>query len=235
MRTMKQVTIVVCALLATSTAFITPRDLIDEATKQLEELKATVQGQILAAHSELEEIDQDFQTYGVNTADAALITIQQEKETIDAQLQTVKDLAHSAGKDITSCTNIREDVLNRLPSTYAEQIIKQIGGLIKEVGALLSEARYIVDISINKVHDLEHQLANCKGEILCISPLITEIQLNKIRLPQNIKTEVQAAESLVTTLKVSVNDAGEQNVAQYTSEASAILGDITACVNRIIG
>ncbi|XP_044258097.1 uncharacterized protein LOC123007107 [Tribolium madens] len=233
---MKQVIFVVGAILASSKAlFITPRDLIDDATKQLEELKSIVQGQILVAHSDLQQVQQDFQTYGANSAESAAVNIQQEKDTIDSQLQTIKDLAHSAGKDVSACTDIRETVLDRLPRSYVDEMNRHIAGLISEVGTILSDARYIVDISINKVHSLEHQLEKCKGDILCISPLITEIQMNKIRLPQNIKTEVQAAESLADTLKVSVNDASEQNVAQYTSEASSILGDITACVNRIIG
>lgn len=162
------------------------------------------------------------------------MSIQEERDSIDSQLQTIKDLAHSAGKDISSCTNVREEYLNRLPETYYTEINNEVSTVIGEVSTVLSDARYIVDITINKVDDIEHQLERCGTSITCVSPIVTEIQLNKIRLPQSIKTEVLAAEGLVTTLKVSVSDASEQGVAGYTSTATSVLSDITFCANNII-
>jgi hypothetical protein len=53
-------------------------------------------------------------------------------------------------------------------------------------------------------------------------------------LPQNIKTEVQAAESILTTLKLSTQGCSDDRVAEYTSEANSILVYITACAEGAI-
>lgn len=163
-----------------------------------------------------------------------LVELQQEAETIHSQLQTIKDLGHAAGKDISSCLNVREEYLQRLLGRFIEVIVGCTKGLISEAESLVKNGLYIIDININKVHALEQQLERCGEDILCISPLITEIQLSKIRLPQNIKTEVQATQSLLNTLKVSVQSCLNENIAEYTTQAGSILGDIAACVDRII-
>jgi hypothetical protein len=234
--TMAKLVVFLCALLALSHGkLLTPRDLADEAEEQLDELKNIVRGDILVAHADLQSLQTAFMTYSDNILKNGAIEIQQESEAIDGQLTTIKDLAHSAGKDVSSCTDIREEVLGRLPERYVEAMGDCIGSINNEAQRILESSKYIVDISINKVHELDFQLRQCRGDILCISPLVTEISLSKIRLPQNIKTEVQAAESILTTLKLSTQGCSDDRVAEYTSEANSILGDITACVDRIIG
>jgi hypothetical protein len=64
---------------------------------------------------------------------------------------------------------------------------------------------------------------------------VFSIQLNRVRLPQNMKAEVQAAESTLSTLELSTQACSEDRIAEYTVEGNAILQDITACVDRIIG
>jgi hypothetical protein len=225
-----------CALLAVSHGkLIRPRDLADEAQKQLDELQSIVQGDILVAHDNLQSLETAFTTYSDNILKNGAIEIQQESEAVDGQLTTIKDLAHSAGKDVSSCTDIREEVLERLPESYVAAMGDCIRNVNYQAQQILSGSTYIVDITINKVYNLENQLAQCWGDILCISPLVTEISLSKIRLPQNIKTEVQAAESTLTTLRLSSQGCSDDRVAEYTSEANSILGDITACVDRVIG
>ncbi|XP_044258096.1 uncharacterized protein LOC123007106 [Tribolium madens] len=228
--------VLLCVLFAIANAeHFAPRDLIDEATRQLEQLKQTVHGDILVAHDTLRNYVVAFDTFLDTTLREAVVSVQQEAESIDSQLQTIKDLGHSAGKDITKCTKGREPFLRRLSGHYIEAISNCTHGLMGEAEAIAKDAKYIVDITINQVHRLEHELAKCKGEILCISPLLTEIELNKIRLPQNIKTEVQATQSVLVTLRISGQSCGNDHIAQYTTEATSILGDITACVDRIIG
>ncbi|EEZ97905.1 hypothetical protein TcasGA2_TC000290 [Tribolium castaneum] len=227
--------VILCVLFAFANAkHFSPRDLIDEATRQLEELKQIVHGDILVAHDDLSDLVIAFKTYADTNQKQAIVAVQQEAQSIDSQLQTVKDLGHAAGVDISSCINVREPLLRKLPGHYAQAISNCTYGLDGEADAIAHNARYIVDVTINQVHRLELELENCKGEILCISPLITEIELNKIRLPQNIKTEVQATQSVLTTLRISVQACGNDNVAQYTTEASSILNDIINCVDRLL-
>ncbi|RZC40988.1 hypothetical protein BDFB_005026 [Asbolus verrucosus] len=200
---------------------IKPRDVISEAKEQLEELKRIVQGDILAAHDELNNLLTDFLTFGDNVLKGGELAIQQEHETIIGQLTTIKDLAHSAGKDISVCTDIRENALNTLAGTYSDQLFHCIVGKSRAANKIVEDARYIVDISINKVRELEHQLNSCGEDILCVSPIVTEIQLDMIRLPQNIKTEVNAAGKLLNILKLSVEECA--NVKDIAIEANAIV------------
>ncbi|XP_044258095.1 uncharacterized protein PFB0145c-like [Tribolium madens] len=233
-----QIFAIVIAFLAyqvNSTEIKSLRNIIDEAEKQLKELKSIVQGNILAAHNNLKSLEYDFLSNSHNVITQGVVLIQQESETINDQIQSIKDLAHAAHKDISFCTDIREELLNRLPAEYGEQLRQCVFHLNREEANFVSEAKYVIDISFNKVHHLEHQFEQCNREILCISPLLTEIQLDKIRLPQNIKTEVSTVESLLTSLKTSATQCSDNFVSQYTSDANSILQVIISCANRIIG
>jgi hypothetical protein len=234
----KQVFLLLLAFIAkqvNSTVLKAPRDLVDEAEKQLEELKSTVQGQIIVAHNDLQTIEIDFLSNSNNILQVGTIAIQQEQSTVDGQITQIKELAHAANKDISSCTDIREELLSRLPGEYNEMLRNCIFGKNREEAQIVADAKYIVDVAVNKVHNLEFQFRQCRDDLLCISPLITEIELDKIRLPQNIRTEVNAAQALLTTLKLSVAQCSDQNVSEYTSDANAILQDIISCADRIIG
>jgi hypothetical protein len=234
----KQVFVLLLAFIAiqvNSTVLKAPRDLVDEAERQLEELKSTVQGQIIVAHNDLQTIEVDFLSNSNNILQQAVIAIQQEQSTVDEQITQIKELAHAANEDISSCTDIREELLSRLPAEYNEMLRNCIFGKNREEARVVADAKYIVDVAVNKVHNLEFQFRQCRDDLLCLSPLITEIELDKIRLPQNIRTEVSAAQALLTTLKLSVAQCSDQNVSEYTSDANAILQDIISCADRIIG
>jgi SMC interacting uncharacterized protein involved in chromosome segregation len=66
--------------------------LIDEAEKQLEELQKIVQGQILVAHGNIKSLETDFLTYSSHVLETGRIAIQQEAETINSELTTIKKL-----------------------------------------------------------------------------------------------------------------------------------------------
>jgi hypothetical protein len=225
-----------CVFLTVSNAkLVKPRDLIEEVEQELVELSRIIQSEIFVAHNRLQFARTDFITYDSNVLSTGAIAVQQEAETLVAQLNTIKDLSHAAGQDISSCTNVREEELEDLPGRYIEQMSECIGVVEKEAFGILDDAKYVIDISMNKVHEIEFHLKQCQGDLLCISPLVTEIQLNRVRLPQNIKAEVQAAESTLSTLELSTQACSEDRIAEYTVEGNAILQDITACVDRIIG
>ncbi|XP_063908617.1 uncharacterized protein LOC135126523 [Zophobas morio] len=213
----------------------TPRDLADQVREELEALEALVHGEILAAHNDLSDALSNFLTNSGNVANEATISIQQEKQTIDTTLQSIKDLAHVVNVDISPCTNIREQSLNRLPERLTREMNSCITDVNTRASSTASDGRYLVDVIINKVHNLEFQLRQCGDDLLCIAPLLTEIELDKVRLTNCVKTEVQAVEGLLTTLRLSVQTCSDSKVAQYITEAFGILGDIQACADRLIG
>jgi hypothetical protein len=105
----------------------------------------------------------------------------------------------------------------------------------REGGGIISSAMIFIDVVINKVRNLEFQFGQFREDLFCISPLITEIELDKIRLPQNIKSEVSSAEGLLTRLKLSVIQCSDDNISGYINDANAMLQDIIGCADKILG
>ncbi|RZC40987.1 uncharacterized protein BDFB_005025 [Asbolus verrucosus] len=236
----RQVFVFLCAVLALEISSIeakdiSPRDLIEQAREQLEQLKDIIQGDISAAHDQLANLKTDFSTNVNVIVSTGTVDIEQEHDLIIGQIDTLEELAHTAGQDVSSCVEVREQVLNRLPGEFIAEMRQCTGDLEKEVARVINDAIYIVDVNINKVHTLENQLDRCGNNILCVTPIVSEIQLDMIRLPQDIKTEVQAAESLVTIVKISAQQCSDVKVSEYASRANSIFADIAACINRIIG
>lgn len=213
----------------------TPRDIADDALEQLETLKSVVKGEIMAAHDDLNAASADFLNFGENTLQEGKIDIEQEHETVLQQITEVKDLAMGAGYDVSSCTNIREQLLNLLPAEYTDQMSKCISQTSTEESRIMTDARYVVDVYYNRIGDLEFQVKQCKGEILCLSPILTQIQLDVVRLPQYIRTEVIAVEELLKPLQLSVESCSTTKVSEYVGDATAIFQDIQLCVNKILG
>jgi hypothetical protein len=74
------------------------------------------------AHNDLQTIEVDFLSNSNNILQQAVIAIQQEQSTVDEQITQIKELAHAANEDISSCTDIREELLSRLPGEYNEML-----------------------------------------------------------------------------------------------------------------
>ncbi|KAJ3665282.1 hypothetical protein Zmor_000784 [Zophobas morio] len=226
---------VVLASQVHSSVVKTPRDLVDQIEEELNQLSSIVQGAILVAHNDLSNLEYDFLNYGNNVMLEAGISIDQEKQSIDTQLTTITDMANSVNADISPCTDIRQELLERLPAEYTNQLKTCIFDKNKQEAGLVSDAKYVVDVVINKVHNLEFQVRQCKESILCLQPILTEIELDKIRLPQTINTEVLSVDTFLTSLKLSVVQCSDSSVSQYIADATTILQQIIDCVNRIIG
>jgi hypothetical protein len=209
--------------------------LVDEAEKQLEDLKGKVQGQVTVAHNDLQILETDFRTITYNEFDEGGITIEQEQTIIVTQINQIKDFANTANKDISSCVDVRQELLDRLSREYTNLLRNCLFGMNREGGGIISSAMIFIDVVINKVRNLEFQFGQFREDLFCISPLITEIELDKIRLPQNIKSEVSSAEGLLTRLKLSVIQCSDDNISGYINDANAMLQDIIGCADKILG
>ncbi|XP_063909382.1 uncharacterized protein LOC135127018 [Zophobas morio] len=229
-------TFLLCVFLTFVSAEIRqPRDVADVVKEELEALASIVQGRILVAHDDLNNALTTFKTNSINVASQGTISIQQLQQTIDTQLQQIKDFAHAADVDISACTNIREQTLNRFPDILIGELNTYIDNIVAKASSTIDDGTYLVDIVINKVHNLDFQLSQCGGDLLCINSLLTEIELDKVRLPQSIETEVQAVESVLTNLRISVQSNTDWCVSQYISGAFDILRDIQNCANHLVG
>lgn len=213
---------------------ISLRDIADEAEDQLQNLKSTVQGQILAAHNSLSSDLQQFQTSSDDTNKQAIIDLETEHETITEQVNTLVELAESAGVDATSCVDARQTLIDSLVGEWADSLVTCIGVIDKEASTLYTNAVYIVDVVFNQVNRLEFQLKQCSGQLSCISAIVQTIQLDMIRLPQNIQTEVNAVETLYATLQISINNCASSHITGYIGEVNPLVLDVETCINKLL-
>lgn len=213
---------------------MSPRDLEDEAEEQMQALKSTVQGQIFSAHNSLSSDLQEFLTSSDDVNKQAIIDLETEHETVTEQVTTLAELAESAGVDATSCVDARQTLIDSLVGEWADSLVTCIGVIDKEASTLYTNAVYIVDVVFNQVNSLEFRLKQCSGQLSCISTIVTTIQLDMVRLPQNIQTEVNAVESLLETLKISINSCASSHITGYIGDVTPVVSDVETCINKLL-
>jgi hypothetical protein len=104
----------------------------------------------------------------------------------------------------------------------------------EEVANIVDSSKYVVDVTINKVDSLRFQVGSCDGSILCVSPIVTDVEKAKIELPQQIEAEVREVEGFVGDLKVIVEECSDNNVADFTGYVTELLVRISDCANEIM-
>jgi hypothetical protein len=212
----------------------TPYDLVDEVYSQIDDLRALVQGVILVAHDNLDSFSTNLLSYSNSIVEDGGIAIDQVHETVSSQLTQIKELAASANKDISRCTSGREQMINKLPTELKERLRVCVVKQNEEAANIVDGSKYVVDVVINKVDSLRFQVGSCDGSILCVSPIVTEVEKAKIELPQQIDVEVLEAEGFVGDLKVIVEECSDNNVADFTGYVTDLVVQISDCANKII-
>jgi hypothetical protein len=212
----------------------TPYDLVDEVYSQIDDLRALVQGVILVAHDNLDSFSTSLLSYSNSVVEDGGIAIDQVHETVNSQLTQIKELAASANKDISRCTSGREQMINKLPTELKERLRVCVVKQNEEAANIVDGSKYVVDVVINKVDSLRFQVGSCDGSILCVSPIVTEVEKAKIELPQQIDVEVLEAEGFVGDLKVIVEECSDNNVADFTGYVTDLVVQISDCANKII-
>lgn len=206
----------------------------DEAQGQIESLRARVRGEILEAHSNLNSFIIQYQVQKNIVNKLAGLQIFNEHTTVVNQVKSLANLAASAGVDASVCTEPRQEVVDNLANKHYNNLFGCINNVTQKANQLVDDATYQVDIEINTVNRLEFQLNQCNGELLCISTLVTEIELNEIRLPENIKTTVNTVEDLVNSMTGSLNECGNIHVAAFQSECTTNINEIESCIENLI-
>ncbi|EFA12920.1 hypothetical protein TcasGA2_TC006990 [Tribolium castaneum] len=208
--------------------------IIDEAKAKLNNLYSLVLGNIQIAENDFSQYYTDLNVYGHNIYDLGKIEIETIYGTVIKEIDQLEDLGHNANVDVSSCTKGQKDVINKFRELFENRVQVCINGKIQEAASLLKGSKYNVDVTMNSVHRLDHDVNVCGDSILCISPILTKINLATISLPQQIKTEVNNARDLLQDLKVMVAECRDNNVADFTSFVTSLVAIIANCVNKII-
>lgn len=194
-----------------------------------------VQGQIGMAHNNLDSQHMSYQTQSYNKEKLAQIDLASKLQTVQNQIQTLKNLAASAGVDAATCTETREKDIDSLQLNYVVLLGNCIDDINTEAAKHIQDSLYTVDIIINKVTSLEFQLEQCAGKLTCLSPILTLVQSYNIKLPQDIQLKVANAKTYLETLLIPVGQCSDSKVASFINEANTIVAEIETCINKILG
>jgi hypothetical protein len=99
----------------------------------------------------------------------------------------------------------------------------------------ISDVLLNVDSTIKKVDNLQNQLELCtSGSIICVSPVVRDIDVAKTELPQTINVKVHGANENIDVLTTEVDGCSTSSVATYNTESGTLLERIETCVNAIL-
>ncbi|KYB29388.1 uncharacterized protein LOC662180 [Tribolium castaneum] len=214
---------------------IVPFTLYDQALKKLEELRIIVDSAIASAKLTLTSASTSHHKYADESLAAADVKLRDEADKIQGSIQDMQNIANGAGVSIHSCLRLTQPQLERALADSQGELASCVSGVNGEVDTNINDAKRGVDATTGDVDDLLAQIKSCTtGSILCLSPIIRQIDVDKVELPELIETEVHKAVTLVDTLTPKVDHCSDSNVSTYVTEATTILQSIEDCVNRIL-
>jgi hypothetical protein len=237
----KLVVVVLVAFLASdvSTAKITrskgisPFTLYDQALEKLMELRQIVNSAILVAHSEISSSRSAHDNYADSVKDKGESELNDAAQTIDGQITDIKNLVGDIKIDV--CLDYNVPALDNLLTNQISELKSCITDINNRLNSQISDVLLNVDSTINKVDDLETQLSFCtSGSIICISPIVRDIDVAKTELPENINVEVHKANENIDVLTTEVDGCSTSSVATYNTESGILLERIEKCVNELL-
>ncbi|KAH0809564.1 hypothetical protein GEV33_013227 [Tenebrio molitor] len=236
----KLVVVVLVAFLASdvSTAKITrskgisPFTLYDQALEKLMELRQIVNSAILVAHSEISSSRSAHDNYADSVKDKGESELNDAAQTIDGQITDIKNLVGDIKIDV--CLDYNVPALDNLLTNQISELKSCITDINNRLNSQISDVLLNVDSTINKVDDLETQLSFCtSGSIICISPIVRDIDVAKTELPENINVEVHKANENIDVLTTEVDGCSTSSVATYNTESGILLERIEKCVSTV--
>jgi gas vesicle protein len=212
---------------------ISPFTLYDQALEKLTELRETVNNAILAAHSEISSSRSAHDNYADGVKDKGESELNDAAQTIDGQITDIKNLVGDV--NINICLDFNVPALDDLLTDQIGELKSCITDINNRLNSQISDVLRNVDSTINKVDDLENQLSFCtSGSIICISPVVRDIDVAKIELPETINVEVHKANENFDVLTTEVDGCSTSSVATYNTESRILLERIEKCVNDLL-
>ncbi|XP_044254767.1 uncharacterized protein LOC123005174 [Tribolium madens] len=224
----------VILVLTLSQISVSQSSIIDEAKTKLNNLYSLVLGNIQSAEDDFSQYYTDIAVYGHNIDNLGKMDIETMHQTVDFEIDQLEEIGHSAHVDISSCIKGQREVISQFRDLFENRLGGCVNDKTEEAAGVLKGSKYTVDVTMNSVHRLDHELGVCGDSILCISPVLNKINLATISLPQQIKSEVNKAGDLLQDLKVMVAECRDNNVAEFTSYVTSLVAIIENCVNKIV-
>lgn len=188
----------------------------------------------MSAHNGLSSALQSFHMNSNTKKQQSSINMQTEYQKSMAMISIYKNMASSAGVDGSACVGTHSDDIAHLHSVHTQNLNQCVGAAGSEGTQIIDDAKYVIDIAINNLESLQFQLDQCNKQLTCILPLVTEIEMQEVKLGESIRTNVGSAQSLLATLNTTVDKCSQDYAATYISEASTRVEEIKDCIDSII-
>jgi hypothetical protein len=212
---------------------ISPFTLYDQALEKLAELRQIVTSAILVAHNEISSSRTAHDNYADSVKDKGASELNNAAQKIDGQITDIKNLVGDL--DIDECLVYNIPALDELLTNQISELKSCMTDINNRLNSQISDVLLNVDSTIKKVDNLQNQLELCtSGSIICVSPVVRDIDVAKTELPETINIKVHNANENIDVLTTEVDGCSTSSVATYNTESGKLLEKIEKCVNGLI-
>lgn len=207
--------------------------MIDEIYEKLEALESTVKTSITTNSDSIDDLALTTRTNRQNLYAAAEIDLDQEWSNVWLRVLKIKEL--SVGYNIAVCLQWREDVILRLPQRCRDDMNTCLDPFDDLLDGITNDSKAKISVLISEVDSLNGQVVQCNEELTCLTPLVTEIDLASIEIPQKAAVEVNNARTMIAEIDVEIKACIDAGVAYMVANGNGATDAIEDCANNIIG
>ncbi|XP_063908611.1 uncharacterized protein LOC135126518 [Zophobas morio] len=214
---------------------IVPTSLYDDALGKLAELKQIVNAAIQTGDKELDDGKKESANYAEQQSDKAQVEIHDEATKIDGYVQDMANLVESVGQDPSRCLGIYQPNIEQILNNATDSLTTCIGTVNSEVAQVYNDGRNDINSTYDKVAQDEDQLVQCKstGSVICVSPVVRQIDADKIELRETIETVVHKTTALIETVTNKVDGCTSSSVTKFETEGNNALSAAQDCFNKM--
>ncbi|KAJ3665297.1 hypothetical protein Zmor_000798 [Zophobas morio] len=214
---------------------IAPASLYDDALAKLVELKEIVNSAIQTGDKELDDDQKESTNYAEQQSDKAQVEIGDEANKIDGYVQDMVNLVEGAGLNPAQCLAPYQPQINQIKSDALLDLSNCITNVAKEVTQVYNDGVRDIHSTNDKVAQDEAQLAQCRStqSILCVSPVVRQIDADKIELRETIETVVHKTTALIETVTNKVDGCTSSSVTNFETKGNAALSVLQDCFNNM--
>lgn len=209
-------------------------NLTEEISVLVDQLRTVVHAAIAEGHNDVDDLVFNSINHLYNVWEETKVSLDQQWQTLIADLNTIKDLAASANVNIDLCLSHHEDVIQNLPDGNHDRINGCVLPFVNYVNNVRRDTLATIGNFYNDVENLAEQVQACSSNIVCLSPLVTEITLAEDQIPKDIAVEFVLARTYIMETNLVFDNCMDVATYQMVTAGNTALNSITTCVNDIM-
>lgn len=213
---------------------VNPRDIFEEANATYDRLLTLIAVESNTGLRTLQALTYQLKETNDITRDNAYLQLLAEFEAGLQTLAGIKADALNASVDISSCLEGNENELYELLTNYHLELIESTLGVFSDAQRVLTDANEVINGIVAAVILLGDDLAQCGQNLICVSSVLADINIQLYRLPQLIQEEIDDSQTIVGNAQVIIQTFSINTVVRMRTNTARVLRDIRNCVNNII-